>query len=120
MMSIICVYNNEDILEEYLIKSLNYQSEEYELILVDNRLGQFTSASSALNHGAEEANGDYFVFAHQDIYLPDKDWIKNTCKIPVLWVLQVKLSTASYAAILNKDWIRLMCHHSKFPLQRKL
>ncbi len=80
MMSIICVYNNEDILEEYLIKSLNYQSEEYELILVDNRLGQFTSASSALNHGAEEANGDYFVFAHQDIYLPDKDWIKNTCK----------------------------------------
>lgn len=78
MMSIICVYNNKDILEEYLLKSLNMQTEEYELILVDNRENRFSSASSALNYGAEKANGEYFVFAHQDINFSDKNWIRDT------------------------------------------
>ncbi len=78
MMSIICVYNNEDILEKYLIKSLDKQSEEYELILIDNRENEFKSASSALNYGAKEARGDYLVFAHQDIYFSDSNWIKDT------------------------------------------
>lgn len=78
MMSIICVYNNKDILDKYLIKSLNNQNEDYELILVDNRNNKFHSASSALNYGAKKACGDYFVFAHQDIYFSDNDWIKNT------------------------------------------
>ncbi len=77
-MSIICVYNNKDILDEYLIKSLNEQTEDFELILVDNRNNRFNSASSALNYGAEEAHGDYFVFAHQDINFSDKNWVKDT------------------------------------------
>lgn len=78
MMSIICVYNNKTILEENLIKSLEKQGEEYELILIDNRNNKFKSAASALNHGAKKAHGDYYVFAHQDIYFSDEDWIKNT------------------------------------------
>lgn len=80
MMSIICVYNNENILEEYLIKSLNRQTEKYELILIDNRENKFKSAASALNFGAKKANGEYLVFAHQDIYFSDENWIKNTTK----------------------------------------
>ena len=78
MMSIICVYNNKEILEDYLITSLESQSEDYELILVDNRKNKFKSASSALNYGASNASGDYYVFAHQDIFFSDSDWIKNT------------------------------------------
>lgn len=78
MMSIICVYNNNNILEEYLIKSLEKQTEEYELILVDNQENRFKSATSALNYGAKKAHGDYLVFAHQDIYFSDENWIKNT------------------------------------------
>lgn len=78
MMSIICVYNNKNILENNLIKSLNMQNQEYELILVDNRDKKFNSASSALNYGAEKARGEYFVFAHQDIYFSQKDWLKKT------------------------------------------
>lgn len=78
MMSIICVYNNKEILNKYLSSSLNTQSIEYELILVDNRNNEFSSAASALNHGAKKATGDYFVFAHQDIFFSDPDWIKNT------------------------------------------
>lgn len=81
MMSIICVYNNKNILDEYLIKSLNTQTEKYELILVDNRNNEFTSASSALNYGAGQAHGDFLVFAHQDIYFSDRDWIKNTLEL---------------------------------------
>lgn len=80
MMSIICVYNNQEILEEYLIKSLDSQTDNYELILVDNRENQFSSASSALNYGAGQAHGEYLVFAHQDINFSDKNWIKNTSK----------------------------------------
>ena len=80
MMSIICVYNNENILEEYLIKSLNIQTEKYELILIDNRENKFKSAASALNFGAKKAHGEYLVFAHQDIYFSDENWIKNTTK----------------------------------------
>ena len=78
MMSIICVYNNEQILNDFLISSLEKQSEDYELILVDNRNQEFTSASSALNYGAKKATGDYLVFAHQDINFSNIDWIKNT------------------------------------------
>lgn len=80
MMSIICVYNNSDILNEYLIKSLKRQTDKYELILVDNRMNKFNSAASALNYGAKKANGDFFVFAHQDIYFSDENWIKDTAK----------------------------------------
>ena len=80
MMSIICVYNNENILEEYLIKSLNRQTEKYEFILIDNRENKFKSAASALNFGAKKAHGEYLVFAHQDIYFSDENWIKNTTK----------------------------------------
>jgi glycosyltransferase involved in cell wall biosynthesis len=67
-------------LEEYLIKSLKKQTEEYELILVDNQENKFKSAASALNYGAKQAHGEYFVFAHQDIYFSDENWIKNTTK----------------------------------------
>lgn len=80
MMSIICVYNNEEILENYLTKSLKSQTEYYELILVDNRHNKFKSASSALNYGAKQAHGDYFVFAHQDINFSDENWIETTIK----------------------------------------
>ena len=79
MISIICVYNNKEILDKYLIKSLENQDEDYELVLVDNREQLFTSAASALNYGASKANGDYFVFSHQDIYFSE-EWIKDTVK----------------------------------------
>ncbi|MBR0471554.1 MAG: family 2 glycosyl transferase [Methanosphaera sp.] len=78
MMSIICVYNDEEILNEYLLNSLNAQTEKYELVLVDNRSNEFSSASSALNYGASKAHGEYFVFVHQDINFTDNNWIKHT------------------------------------------
>lgn len=81
MMSIICVYNNRKILDKYLLKSLEGQTAEYELILVDNRNNRFSSAAGALNYGAKKACGDYFIFAHQDIDFISRNWIENTEKI---------------------------------------
>jgi len=77
MISVVCVYNNKEILEEFLLKSLKKQAVEYELFLMDNRKGKFKSAAEALNKGAEKAKGKYIMFVHQDIDLLSKDWLKN-------------------------------------------
>jgi hypothetical protein len=46
MLSIVCVYNNIDILNEYLIKGLKYQKGDYELILIDNTDNKFCKATT--------------------------------------------------------------------------
>ena len=45
MISIICVYNNQEILEEYLLNGLEYQSNNFELILIDNTDNKYKSAA---------------------------------------------------------------------------
>ena len=80
MISIICVYNNKEILENYLLKNLSTQSVEYELILIDNTNGKFKSAAEALNYGGKKANGNYLMFVHQDVDLCSNntlDYIEN-------------------------------------------
>lgn len=82
MVSVICVYSNRKALEESLLASLKLQNEPYELILVDNRNNKaFSSAASALNWAARKARGEYLIFAHQDIFLVGKDWLKRAKKI---------------------------------------
>ncbi|KUK72652.1 MULTISPECIES: glycosyltransferase [Methanobacterium] len=78
MISVVCVYNNEEILDKFLMKSLKKQSVDYELILMDNTSNQFKSAAEALNHGAKKANSHYIMFVHQDIDLKSDEWLKNT------------------------------------------
>ncbi|NYB26378.1 MAG: family 2 glycosyl transferase [Methanobacteriaceae archaeon] len=75
MFSIICVYNDREILDNYLIKSLDNQNTNYELILVDNSDSKFKSAAEALNYGGQKATGDYLMFVHQDIELLSENWL---------------------------------------------
>jgi glycosyltransferase involved in cell wall biosynthesis len=77
LISLVTVYNNKKLLDEYLIKSLEEQSVEYELILVDNTTKKFDSAASALNYGAKNVKGDYIVFVHQDVMLDNNDFLKD-------------------------------------------
>lgn len=77
MISVVCVYNNRETLEEYLLKGLRNQSASYDLQLIDNTHGQFTSASSALNHGGAAAAGKYIMFAHQDILIQSSTWLED-------------------------------------------
>ena len=77
MISIICVYNDKTLVHDYLLGSLENQTVPYELILQDNTLNEYHSASSALNSGAEKAKGKYLMFVHQDIDLSSNTWLEN-------------------------------------------
>ena len=80
MISVICVYNDHDVLDEYLLGSLEKQESSYELILVDNTPNKFKSAAEALNYGGNKANGKYIMFAHQDLELTSPGWLRENRK----------------------------------------
>lgn len=77
MISVICVYNNKEILENFLLKSLDEQNYDYQLILVDNSSNKFESAAQALNYGANKAKHSYLMFIHQDILITDDNWLEE-------------------------------------------
>ena len=69
MMTIVCVYDDDAVLNQVLRRSLERQTARHELILLDNRNGRYTSAAKALNEGGRQAGGDYILFAHPDLWL---------------------------------------------------
>ncbi|MEG3224058.1 MAG: hypothetical protein BME94_00680 [Methanobacteriales archaeon Met13] len=77
MISVVCVYNDPEILNKYLLSSLKYQEKSFELILLDNTQNQFKSAAQALNHGAQQATGKYIMFIHQDLQLRSSKWLHD-------------------------------------------
>lgn len=75
-LSIICVYNDRNVLEECLLAGLKEQNnQDYDLVLLDNRDKKYSSAAKALNHGASIALSDRLVFTHQDIRMLNPDTI---------------------------------------------
>ena len=72
MISVICVFNNREILESCLLKSLSKEENTFDLVLVDNTEKAFSSAASALNHGAQKAKGNFLAFVHQDVVFGEK------------------------------------------------
>jgi len=81
MISVVCVYNNGKILNDYLLKSLKNQTVDYEQIVVDNTQGKFKSAAEALNHGGRRAKGRYIMFVHQDVDLCSNTWLEEVEKM---------------------------------------
>ena len=81
MISVICVYNDERAFGSMLKKSVQKQTSDHELIPVDNTGGAFKSAAGALNNAGKQAHGDYLMFVHQDVILPDECWLENTEKV---------------------------------------
>lgn len=71
-ISIICVYNNNEVLDSQLLSSLKKQNIDYEFIGIDNAKNKFNSAAAALNYGASQSSGDVLVFSHQDIILKEE------------------------------------------------
>ena len=57
-VSIVCVYNNYEQLNDCLLRGLKKQSIDFELILLDGSEGKFKSCAAALNSGVE--NFDFF------------------------------------------------------------
>ncbi len=81
MISVICVSNNVEILEKYLLKSLDDQNTNYELILIDNSNGKFKSAAEALNYGGKKANNKYLMFVHQDFQFNSDNWLMDSVEL---------------------------------------
>ncbi len=81
MISVVCVYNNEETLKNVLLKSLKRQTADFDLIALDNRSGRFGSAAEALNHGGLKAKGDYIMFVHQDVWLASESWLADAEKL---------------------------------------
>ena len=89
MISIVCVYNNQDILNNWLLKSLKHQTVEFELITLDNTRNTFKSAAEALNYGGKKAKGKYIMFVHQDVDLSSDTWLEDVEK---MWFFSKKCS----------------------------
>ena len=81
MISVVCVYNNKRILQDYLLKSLKHQTAKFQLILIDNTNGKFKSAAEALNYGGKQARGRYIMFVHQDVDLSSSLWLEKVEKM---------------------------------------
>ena len=71
------MYNNEEILNNYLLKSLNSQTTNYELILIDNTQKKFKSAAEAFNQEGKKAKGEYIIFTHQDVDLSSNMFLND-------------------------------------------
>jgi len=80
VISVVCVYNNKRILNDFLLKSLRNQIVDYELILLDNTQEKFKSAAEALNYGGKKAKGKYIMFVHQDVDLSSDSWLEEVEK----------------------------------------
>ena len=80
MISIVCIYNDRDKLDSLLLASLQVQTANFELEIIDNRQGAFPSAAAALNSGGRLATGKYIMFVHQDIVLCTEKWLADTEK----------------------------------------
>jgi hypothetical protein len=77
MISVVCVFNDAEVLERRLLPRLGSQSSEHELVAVDNRGSRFSSAAQALNWGARRAHGNWLLFVHQDVELLSEDWLAH-------------------------------------------
>jgi len=77
MISVVCVYNNMEMLDGCLLRGLGRQTVKFETLLIDNTNGRFGSASSALNSGGVRATGKYVMFAHQDVVLQSDTWLSD-------------------------------------------
>jgi hypothetical protein len=76
MISVVCVFHKRDMLDRVLMESLMKQP-AHQLILMDNTLGQWKSAASALNAGAKLATGKYIMFVHQDVELGTPTYLRD-------------------------------------------
>ena len=77
MISIVCVFNDAEMLESRLLRSLASQTARHEIITVDNRSSRFENAATALNWGARRAQGEWIIFAHQDVVFLSDDWLSR-------------------------------------------
>lgn len=81
MISIMCCYNDRKCLESMLLSGLKYQSDKYELLLIDNNKKKYKSAAEAYNKEISKVKGDIIIFLHQDVILDDTQFLAKVINI---------------------------------------
>lgn len=80
-VSIVCCYNNREMYEKILVKSLNKQENcEYELIGINNINNEYKDCATALNYGISKACAPYIIAVHQDFEFIDKNTLSDIFK----------------------------------------
>ena len=68
VLSIVCVYNDRDVLDRCLVASLNEQScKDYETVFVDNTGNRFKTMEDAFGYALTQVKGELVAFSHQDV-----------------------------------------------------
>lgn len=104
-------------LQEFLLRGLSHQTTKFELILIDNKCSFYKSASQAYNLRSLEANGDYLMFIHQDVFLPSNNWLKE-CENGLSTLSNIGL--AGVAGMLKPKYINEFEICMRYYLLRKL
>ena len=89
MLTIICCYNNVEMLQEFVVNSLNKQTVSCNMVFIDTLSYNVNSAAHAYNdvldnpskYGVELT--DYLLFTHQDIYFKDKEFLSKIEKLQI-------------------------------------
>lgn len=79
-LTIICVYNNKNILNTMLLESLNHQNVKSKTLLFDNSDNYYSSAAKAYSDLIETVQSKYVLFVHQDIIFDTEDSLINIYK----------------------------------------
>ena len=74
--TIVCCYNKSSVLDE-MLKFLKNQTEEVELILIDNSNGKYSSCSSAFNSVVNQIHTKYVIYSHQDIIYNSRESLSS-------------------------------------------
>ena len=99
-ISVICVFNEKKLLEDFLLSSLKKQGyKNYELILVDSLNLGFDRASDALNYGYQKSNGDILLFIHQDVELLEESILSSIAE----YSSKNEFGVAGVAGIVEKE-----------------
>jgi hypothetical protein len=80
MISVVTVFNDQDLFNAMLGASVARQAGDVELVALDNRGGRYASAAAALNEGARRARGDLLFFAHQDVSFEGDAWLADAAR----------------------------------------
>lgn len=76
-LSLICIVNDQGMFEGFRESLLTQTYQDYELIPVMNKNGEYSSARRAFNEASVRANGRYLLFIHPDIRFEDPDALKD-------------------------------------------
>jgi hypothetical protein len=105
MITILCCYNNYELLNKMLLPSLDKQTSDFNIILIDTKKHSFSSAAEAYNEVlkfpskySENKVGDILVFIHQDIFFNNN----NLLELVENEILLKPMDIFGFAGITNK------------------